>query len=68
MTEKDPGASQVSLELIVASRGARIQMMADICQAVLDGFVMPVEWTLSILIPIFKGKGDIRNCSCYRAV
>ena len=28
---------------------------------------MPVEWALSIVISIFKGKGDIRNCSCYRA-
>ena len=29
---------------------------------------MPVEWTLSTAVPIFKGKGDIQNCSCYRAV
>ena len=42
--------------------------MAEICQKVQDGFGMPAEWTLSIVVPIFKGKGDIRNCSCYRAV
>ena len=29
---------------------------------------MLVEWTLSIVYLIFKGKGDIRNCSCNRAV
>ena len=29
---------------------------------------MPVEWALGIVDLIFKGKGDIRNCSCYRAV
>ena len=29
---------------------------------------MPVEQALSIMVPIFKGKGDIRNCSFYRAV
>ena len=29
---------------------------------------MPAEWALSIMVPIFKGKGDIRNCSCHRAV
>ena len=34
----------------------------------LDGFGMPAEWTLSIEIPIFKGIGDVRNCSCSRAV
>ena len=29
---------------------------------------MPVEWALRIVVPIFKGKGDITNCSFYRAV
>ena len=29
---------------------------------------MPVEWALCIVASIFKGKGDIRNYSCYRAV
>ena len=42
--------------------------MAEICQKVLDGFGKPVELSLSIVAPIFKGKGDINDCSCYRAV
>ena len=29
---------------------------------------MDLEWALSIMVSIFKGKGDIMNCSCYRAV
>ena len=29
---------------------------------------MPVECALSIVVPIFMGKGDIRNCSYYGAV
>ena len=29
---------------------------------------MPVNWALSIVVTIFKEKGDIRNCSCHRAV
>ena len=43
-------------------------MIAEICQKVLGGFGMPAEFALSMVVPIFKGKGDIRNCSCYRAV
>ena len=42
--------------------------MAEICQKVLEGFGMSAEWALSIMVPIFKGKGDIRNCSYYGAV
>ena len=63
---KDPGPSKVSLELIAASGGVRIKVMAEICQKVLDG--MSAEWSLSIVVPIFMGNGDIRNCSCYQAV
>ena len=29
---------------------------------------MSAECTLSIVVPMFKGKGDILNCSCYRSV
>ena len=67
-TGKAPGPSEVSLQLIAASGGVGIQVMSEICQKVLDGFGVPDEWALSIVVPIFKGKGDIRNCSCYRAV
>ena len=54
--------------LITASRGVVIHMMAEICQRVLYGFGMPAEWALSIVVPTFKGKCDIRNSICYRAV
>ena len=67
-TGKAPGPSNVSLELIDAGEGVENQVMAEICQKVLDGFGMPAEWALSIVVSIFKGMGDIRNCSCYGAV
>ena len=43
-TDKVPGPSEVSLELISASGVVGIRVMADICQRVLDGFGLPVEW------------------------
>ena len=60
-----PGPSEVPLELIAASEGVGIQVMAEICQKVLEGFGMPAEWALSLVVLIFKWKGDIRNCNCY---
>ena len=56
------------MELIAASGEVGIHVMAEIFQRVKDGFRMPVEWALSTVVPIFKGKGDIKNCSCYRAM
>ena len=52
------GCRDVSLELIVASGGVGIQVMAEICQS-------PFEWAQDIVVPILKGKDDIRNCSYY---
>ena len=34
----------------------------------LDGKGMTDEWQTSVLVPIFKGKGDVRNCNTYRGV
>ena len=56
------------MEMDAADGGVGIHLMAEICQKVQDGFGMPAEWALSIVFPIFKGKGDIRNSSCYGAV
>ena len=42
-TEKAPGPSLVSLELIAASGGEGIQVMAEIFPRVLDRFGMPAE-------------------------
>ena len=43
-------------------------MKAEVCQRVLSGFEMLVEWALSIVIPIIKRKGDFWNSSCYGAL
>ena len=53
------------MKLIAASGGVGIHVMAEVCQRVIDGFGMPDEWALCIVVPIFKGKGDIRNSGCY---
>ena len=36
--------------------------------AVLDGRGMPDEWKTSVIVPIFKGKGDVMSCELYRGV
>ena len=67
-TGKAPGPSDVPLELISAIGGVGSQVMDETCQRVQDGFGLPVEWALSIEVPIIKVKGDIRNCCCCSSV
>ena len=66
-TGKAPGPSEISPELIAASGGVGIHVMAKYVR-VLDLLAMSEDWALRIVVQIFEGKGDIRKCSCYRAV
>ena len=34
----------------------------------LDGKGMPEEWKTSVVVPIFKGKGDVMDCGAYKGV
>ena len=43
ITGKASGPSEASLQLIAATGGVGIQVMAEICQTVLAGFGMPGE-------------------------
>ena len=62
-TERTPEPSEVSSELIAASGEVGMQVMIEICLKILDGFQMPVEWPLGIVVTIFKGENYISNCA-----
>ena len=60
---KKPVHSDVSLELIATSGQEGIKLIAELRQRILHGFGMPAGWVLCIVVSIFKGKDDTRNCS-----
>ena len=63
---KATGTSGVSVEMIVASGEIGVKVMMELCQRVLDGRGMPDEWKTNVIVPIFKGKGDVMSCGSYR--
>ena len=65
---KAAGPSEVCAEMISASGEVGVSVMVELFQRVLDEKSMPDKWQTSVLVPIFKGKGDVRNCSTYKGV
>ena len=59
---KATGPSEVSVEMIVASDKVKNKVMMELYQHVLDGGGMPDEWKTSVVVPIFKGKGNVMSC------
>ena len=42
--------------------------MLQLCQQILDGKGISDEWKTSVVVQIFKEKGDVMNCGSYRGV
>ena len=56
---KAAGLSEVTTKMIVAGGRNAEEVMLQLCQRVLDGKGIPNEWKTSVVVPIFKGKGDV---------
>ena len=59
--------SKVCAEMISASE-VGVSVIMELCQCVLNGKGTPDEWQTSVLVPIFKEKGDVSNCNTYSEV
>ena len=58
----------MSIEIINASGKVGIDVMMKICQRAPYGKGMPEDWKTSVMVPIYKKKGDVMNCSAYKRV
>ena len=65
---KAAGPSEACPEMISASGEVGVSVTVELFQRVLDGKGMLDEWQTSVLVPIFKKKGDVRNYNTYRGV
>ena len=65
---KAAGPSEVCAEILSASGEVGVNVMVELCQHVFDEKGMTDEWQTSVLVPVFKENGDVRNCNTYRGV
>ena len=61
-------SSEVNMDMIIASGTFGVGVMKKLCQRVFDRKGMPEEWKTSVVVTIFKGKGDVMDCGVYRGV
>ncbi|KAK3531808.1 hypothetical protein QTP70_029724, partial [Hemibagrus guttatus] len=47
---------------------AAVEFLTSLFNRVLESERMPEEWRRSVLVPIFKNKGDVQSCSNYREI
>ncbi|KAK2148717.1 hypothetical protein LSH36_486g02011 [Paralvinella palmiformis] len=59
------GLTQLVSEIIPAAGQAVVNKIMKICDLVMDEGMVPEDWELSFLIPIYKEKGDPLECGPY---
>ncbi|KAK3545596.1 hypothetical protein QTP70_008146 [Hemibagrus guttatus] len=64
---KAVGPDDIPVEVWKCLGEAAVEFLTSLFNRVLESERMPEEWR-SVLVPIFKNKGDVQSCSNYRGI
>ncbi|KAK3507467.1 hypothetical protein QTP70_021829, partial [Hemibagrus guttatus] len=65
---KAVGPDDIPVEVWKCLGEAAVEFLASLFNRVLESERTPEEWRRSVLVPIFKNKGDVQSCSNYRGI
>ncbi|KAK3535532.1 hypothetical protein QTP70_016802 [Hemibagrus guttatus] len=65
---KAVGPDDIPVEVWKCLGEAAVEFLTSLFNRVLESERMPGEWRRSVLVPIFKNKGDVQSCSNYRGI
>ncbi|KAK3553039.1 hypothetical protein QTP86_031195 [Hemibagrus guttatus] len=65
---KAVGPDDIPVEVWKCLGEAAVEFLASLFNRVLESERMPEEWRRSVLVPIFKNKGDVQSCRNYRGI
>ncbi|KAK3510464.1 hypothetical protein QTP70_008662 [Hemibagrus guttatus] len=65
---KAVGPDNIPVEVWKCLGEAAVEFLTSLFNRVLESERMPEEWRRSVLVPIFKNKGDVQSCSNYRGI
>jgi len=63
---KAPELSGLVAEMIQATGDIGTQWILDLCNGIVKDGSIPEDWKSSVILPIYKGKGDPMECGSYR--
>ena len=65
---KAQGPDDIPVEVWIALGTKGVQFLANFFNRPLGGKKMPNEWRRSVLVPLYKGKGNAKECGNYRGI
>ena len=65
---KSPGVDNILNEFIKYCPEELIPVLAKLFNIVLETGIIPSDWTIGVIKPLYKNKGDINNVNNYRGI
>ena len=65
---KAVGPDDIPVEVWKCLGESALEFLTKLYNRTMESESMPEEWRDSVLIPIFKNKGDVQTCSNYRGI
>jgi len=62
------GLTGIFSEMFTADKDCGVKWLASLCNLIVAQGRIPDDWQSSILVSVFKEKGDPMECGSYRAV
>ena len=65
---KAQGPDDIPVEVWIALDNKGVEFLVNFFNKLLQGEKMPDKWRRGVLVPLCKGKGDIKECGNYRGI
>ena len=65
---KAPGVDGVRAEMLKEGGVTVVEWLVRVFGVCFVLSMVPVDWVLAIIVPLFKGKGDVYDCSNFRGI
>jgi len=65
---KAPGLSGLAAEMTQAIGSIRTQWILDLCNGIVKEGCIPKDWKSSVVLTVYRGKGDPMECGSYRGI
>ena len=65
---KAAGSSGVVAEMLKASGDVGVRWVTELCNSIVREGKIPNDWRKSLMVKVYKGKGDALECGSYRGI
>ena len=65
---KEAGKDEITGEIIKGGGDRVVDWICRLCSVAFESGVVPENWITSVIVPLYKGNGEMTECKNYRGI